>query len=167
MDELLQVFDDNGKPTQSLPRSAIKADPRIYWHGVSNIWIKNKEGKLLITKRAPSVKSNGNKWQTYVGGHVKSGRTHEETAIDELHEEIGLRVEPTDLIFVRQEMNRKWMSFFKTYLLNYDGTQEITFNDGEIIESRWMKVDEYLKDLQENPDNWCNIIPEQDLDQLR
>ncbi len=158
-DEMLQVFDETGRPTQALPRSVVKAEPRQYWHGVTNIWLINQQGEILCTRRSPKLYSKPGLWQSYVGGHVKAGQTFLETAIAEAEEEVGVVIDPKRLFLIGRDRSQKNFQFFENSIYPFDGTlDDLTFNDGEIVDARWMTLDAYFEEEQTHPELWCNGI---------
>ena len=58
------------------------------------VYIQNSEGKFLIQKRS---KLKDGKYAT-TGGHVKSGETSVEGILSEVREELGLELNPDDLV---------------------------------------------------------------------
>ena len=54
------------------------------------------EGKLLLVERAAGLTFAG-QW-CFPGGHVEDGETSRDAVIRELHEELGVAVEPIELL---------------------------------------------------------------------
>lgn len=156
-EELLQCFDDQGNPVDGHLRSEVKMKPYRWWCGVSNIWVVNKEGELLCSKRSNELSGNPGKWQSYFGGHVPFGLSFEETALKELQEESGLNRSLKDLFLVEEGRYEENKQFYKSFVVLFDGTvAELIFSDSEIIDAKWMKMDEYWKEKEERPEDWCN-----------
>ncbi len=156
-DELLSCFDEQGNLTEPKPRSLVCRDGTRQWHAVANIWLVNKQGQILCTRRALHLSGNPGKWQSYLGGHVKAGSSFLKTALAELEEEVGLAVRESGLVLIDKGKYEPWMHFYENYayLFNSDISQLI-FNDGEIIGAKWYNMDEYNKELLSHPENWCN-----------
>lgn len=167
--EMLQVFDESGKPTGALPRAIVKAEPRIHWCAVVNIWLVNAKGEILCSKRSKMLSGNPDKWQTYFGGHVKAGQTFADAAVCELNEEVGLTIDASKLFLVSKGTNPPEIhSHFESYLYPFDGEiSELRFNDGEIVEARWLSLDDYLKERRAHPETWCNGINAQNEEIIR
>lgn len=158
-EELLQVYDQQGNPIDSLPRSVVHQKPVSHWHGVANVWLVNKAGQLMVSKRSESVSGNPGKWQTYFGGHVPAGMSHRETATKELREEVGLDIVPDNLQLIDkgQFSNEDHLHFYESYAYLYDGTPaDLNFNDGEISEVKWMDMDKYWQEITNQLEQWCN-----------
>ncbi len=162
-DELLLCFDDEGNVIAPQPRGIVHDKPYRIWHAITNIWVLNSKGKILVTRRAPHVSGNPGKWQTYVGGHVKADSTFSETAKRELAEEIGLKVSKGDLKIVEKGRREDNMHAYDSYAVFFNGDLlRLNFSDGEISEAQWFSFKEYQKSKEENRDLWCNgMKPEQ------
>ncbi|MDA1038512.1 MAG: NUDIX domain-containing protein [bacterium] len=162
-EELLQCFDEFGNPSEVQARTEIKAHPEKYYCGVVNVWLVNDQAQLLCSKRSGWVSGNPNKWQTYFGGHVTAGMSFKETAVKELEEEIGLRINENDLFFVAKGKDETHHQFFESYALRFNGSpDDLSFTDDEIVDAKWLDMDEYWKDRELNTDQWCNNCrPEQ------
>lgn len=65
-----------------------------------NIWIINSRGEVLLQKRSATKDSWPNHWDISCGGHLVAGEDALTAAISELHEELGLVVQPSDLQFL-------------------------------------------------------------------
>jgi isopentenyldiphosphate isomerase len=159
MNEDLTIFSEDGNIIGSKNRGEVHTEPLQYWHGVTQIWVFNKEHQLLCSKRSATVEGNPNKWQTYVGGHVKAGDSFEETAIKEINEEIGIDLNKDRLIFIDESKYEPAKHISKAYLVIFNlDTDKIIFNDGEISEIKWISIEEYNFLWQKNPDEWCNTL---------
>lgn len=157
--ELLECFDDQGNVIEPQIRSIVHTEPLQHWHGVANIWIFDKQGKLLCSQRSSSCRDNPGKWQTYFGGHVKAGHTFEQTALLELQEEIGIDTSADRLQLVLKSPYQPAMHLFAGYILVLnEGERQFSFVDGEVADIRWLGLSEYRKEQSENPELWCNNI---------
>jgi|SRR3989338_9719096 len=156
-DEPLACFDEQGNPIESHARKEIHVSPPNYWHAVVNIWLVDKTGRLLCTKRSDTLGGNPGKWQTYLGGHVKAGKTYQEAAVMEMEEEVGFMLDPGKLVLIQTGKHEPSKHFFESYAYPFDGTvSDLKFQDGEITEAKWMTMEEYNKQKEEHPEMWCN-----------
>jgi isopentenyldiphosphate isomerase len=154
--EMLDCFDENGTPIGVFPRVEIHTNPVKYWHSVVNIWIVDENGELLCSKRSEYVKGNPGKWQTYFGGHLRTGQTFMEAAVSELDEEIGLHVNPKKLHFIEKGVWEPSKHFYESYAYLHDGHERLKFNDGEITEVQSYALDAYVEAKEKHPAAWCN-----------
>jgi 8-oxo-dGTP pyrophosphatase MutT (NUDIX family) len=56
-----------------------------------------REAAFLLTKRTPKLRAHGGQW-ALPGGRVDSGETIEQTALRELHEELGVLASTDDIL---------------------------------------------------------------------
>ena len=148
------------------------AMPADAYHVVVHIWIRNPEGRYLMTRRSPHKKICPLKWEC-VGGSVLQGETSLHAALREVQEEVGIILRPADgrlvLTQVRDfsEGNRV-NDINDVYLFPYDGdiplsdasTDEVVQAEGasrDEIEQLWQRggMVSGIKDLSyfiDNPD---------------
>lgn len=67
--------------------------PDDCYHLVVHVWVRNSEGKYLISQRAASRPTFPLKWEC-VGGSVLKGENSLEGAIREAKEEVGIDLSP-------------------------------------------------------------------------
>ena len=84
-EELLNVYDAEGRVTGALPRREAKRSGRAV--GAVNALVINGHGELLMQRR-PADKENGGLWDKSVGGHVSAGESFDETLVREAGEEL-------------------------------------------------------------------------------
>lgn len=159
-EEFLDIIDEDNELTgESASRSRIHAEG--LWHRTVHIFVfrkRNNQIEFLIHLRSPFKDSSPDKWGTSVGGHIKVGASFEEAARSELQEEIGLDVDSEKLFggYWRKRDRNPNREFTINYCLEYAGkTEELTFNDGEVQEVKWMTVSEIENAMQKNPDRWA------------
>jgi|SRR3989344_2587821 len=162
-DELLLCFDNLGNPINPQIRSVVHTKPYRIWHGVTAIWVFNSKKEILCTKRSKMNEGNPGKWQTYVGGHVKSDQTFIDAAVAELDEELGLSVSKNKLFLIDQKKREDVMHVVSRYGLLFDEPlSSLSFTDGEITSALWVSFEEYNRQKQKKPDVWCNSISGED-----
>lgn len=84
-DELLNVYDAQGRPVGARRRAEAKASGLPV--GAVNVLLVNARGEVLLQRR-PEDKENGGRWDKSVGGHVSAGESFDETAVREAGEEL-------------------------------------------------------------------------------
>lgn len=166
--ELLACFDEQGNSIEPQLRKVVHEEPLKFWHGVVNIWLVNKQENLLCTKRSETLSGNPGKWQTYLGGHVKAGKMFKEAAVLELDEEVDLPVNPADLFLAEKGKKKEAKHFFESYAYLFNGSiDELTFNDGEIVEAKWISMDEYNKNREAHSEQWCNSCSAENQEKIK
>lgn len=97
-------------------------------------------GEVLLAK---SWLGNG-QWHL-LGGGLKRGENPAQGACRELHEEIGLHVEPTDLTFIHRAWTPKDHRFryrYFAYALELEEKPDLVIDTHEIAEVTWKKFSE-------------------------
>lgn len=99
MEEYFDVLDENGNLTGE-KRARSEVHSKGLWHKAVHIWIANDKGELILQKRSHEKVTNPDMWTTSTSGHLSAGDTSIVGAIRELSEEIGLKVDETDLEYL-------------------------------------------------------------------
>lgn len=96
MDELVDILDENGKPTGA---SCLKSEAhqKGLFHPTIHVWLYTANGKILIQQRGKDKATHPLLWDVSVAGHVSSGEEIKIAAIREVQEEIGLDIIESDL----------------------------------------------------------------------
>ena len=84
-EELLNIYDAEGRVTGALPRREAKRSGLAV--GAVNALVLNGRRELLMQRR-PADKENGGLWDKSVGGHVSAGESFDETLVREAGEEL-------------------------------------------------------------------------------
>lgn len=152
--ELWDLYTVDRKP---LGKTMVRGEPNpdgCYNLGVY-IWIRNREGKYLISQRAADKSSYPLCWET-VGGCVLAGETSLQGAVREVREEVGLVIAPDqlELIFtltdslwhghVLQEIDDVYLCRLET---EYD--ESLVVSD-EVIQGKWMTTAEIRQLFRKN-----------------
>ncbi|WP_330388539.1 NUDIX hydrolase [Butyrivibrio sp. ob235] len=90
--EYLDIVDENGNPTGETVERAY-AHRNGVRHRTSHVWIlRKREGKIqvLLQERA-DTKSLPGCYDISSAGHITAGQDFRESAVRELHEELGFR----------------------------------------------------------------------------
>ena len=121
------------------------------------VFIQNSEGKFLIQRRSRKYKDG--KLAT-TGGHVKAGTTSVEGIIEEIEEELGLSLKPSDLQVYFSGREDSSRVFYDDYYARVDADlADLKLQDDEVDEALWMTVDE-IRDAIKNGDFLENHVEE-------
>jgi 8-oxo-dGTP pyrophosphatase MutT (NUDIX family) len=121
------------------------------------VFIQNSEGKFLIQRRSRKYKDG--KLAT-TGGHVKAGTTSVEGIIEEIEEELGLSLRPSDLQVYFSGREDSSRVFYDDYYARVDADlADLKLQDDEVDEVLWMTVDE-IRDAINNGDFLENHVEE-------
>ena len=107
------------------------------------IWVRNKEGSFLTTKRHPD-KTAGNKWE-FVGGGTLAGETTLDSAVRELFEETGIVIDKSELRLFTTDAKKNY--FLDIYLVKKDvDIKDVILQPEETTDAKWSS-DEDIKDM--------------------
>ena len=94
--EYFDIVDDNGLPTgETVSRDIAHRDG--IQHRTAHVWIVRRKASgydILLQKRSQNKDSFPGLYDTSSAGHIPAGDEPLESAIRELHEELGIEAEP-------------------------------------------------------------------------
>ena len=170
--EYLDIVDENGSPTGETVERAYAHKNGIS-HRTAHVWILRKradEIQVLLQKRA-ETKSFPGCFDISSAGHITAGQDYLESAVRELHEELGITAAESDLVycgdrrivwddvFFGEEYHDR--QFTKVFLLWADVEEsDLVLQEEEVSSVRWMGLDECIKGVRENAFKNC-IYPEE------
>jgi len=128
-----------------------------YLHRAFSVFVFNKEGKMLLQKRALSKYHSGGLWTNSCCSHQLA----ETKLIDDIHArlgfELGIKVNGLKEVFVYPYCKVLDHSMTENeidhiFIAYYDG--EIHLNKDEASDYSWRDPKEILKDIKKNPDHY-------------
>ena len=136
---LVDIVDANDVVIATVTRRRMRAE-NLRHRGVG-IAVLNGNDQLLVHRRADDKDVWPGYWDVAAGGVVEAGETYDEAAERELAEEVG--IEGVALISLGHETfeDDDVRVITHCYLARFDG--EVRFNDGEVVEARWVSPAEY------------------------
>ncbi|MCD5396157.1 MAG: isopentenyl-diphosphate Delta-isomerase [Candidatus Pacebacteria bacterium] len=114
-----------------------------------------KKEKILLQKRHKNKYHSGGLWTNTCCSHPRVGEKLMEAAHRRLKEEMGFDCELKELFsFIYKADFGKIKEYEKDYVVVgcYEG--EVCPNPDEVEEWKWVKIDEVLRDLKENPEKY-------------
>ena len=168
--ERVDIYDENNQPL-GLTKTRAEVHQQGYWHRTVHLYLVNSKGEFLVHLRSPYKDQAPNCLDTRFGGHVTVGNDYLQTATKELQEEIGLVVQTTDLVLgkVYKHEGDKNKEYTQAYYYKYNGDiSDLSFNDDEVVEVKWMPPDEIVKSMTDFPTKWAGkLVGFQDVYQYR
>lgn len=158
--EVLDIYDENNKPL-GVTKSRVDVHQNGYWHRTVHIYLIDQAGNYLVHLRSPDKDDHPNCWDTHFGGHVVAGKDYLQTALEELGQEIGLIAQVSDLLKgeVYKYDGAKNKEFMQTYYYRFAGdVSMLKFNDGEVVEVKWMNAKEIISSADVRPELWAGGI---------
>ena len=147
MSEIWDIYTENREITGRLHERGKPLSDGDF-HLVVHVWIKNSEGKYLISQRSASRPTFPLEWES-VGGSVTAGEDSLQGALRETKEEIGVTLDPDkgSVIFtkIRRTIGgKRFQDILDVWLFTYDGEADLTKAEtpDEVEAVRWMTLDE-------------------------
>ncbi len=138
--ELWDVYDVNRNRTGKIIERGASWGDETY-HLIIHVAIFNKEGKMLIQKRAACKRAWANLWDISCGGSAVAGEDSQEAAEREVKEELGIDI---DLSEVRPHFTinyQRGFDDFYTYETEVN-PDELVLQTEEVAEARWASLEE-------------------------
>ncbi len=145
-DEVVAVFDREGRVTGTAPRSRVYADG--LWHASSGVLLRSLDRqRIYVHRRSPAKSVFAGLHDCLAGGVVDPGESPRDTAARELAEELGVHhVDLTPL--ARLAWDGEWRGKpLRCHLFAYEGRSDgpIVHQSSEIVDGWWW-TDEQLRD---------------------
>lgn len=146
--ELLQIVDpETGEPTGEHVSRKDVIEKKL-WCRTTNIFVLNSNGQILCHQRSLNKERFPGSWSTHFGGHVTEGESFKISALKELEEETGLKVNAFQLIpwrTSRKTISRIWV---RDYITVYDGNvEDLVIQKSEIEQVKWFSAEEIMEEL--------------------
>lgn len=169
MEELVSILNEDGTSTYKSIDKKI-AHINGICHGISAVGLINNKGELLLQKRVKTKKLEPDKWDLSGAGHIDINESPEEAAVRETYEELGIRFDKKDLIFVNtflvklkinDDININHYTYL--YIIKKDiNINDIIINKKEISDIRYVNKEEYNYLLNSNKTvegiKYCNKV---------
>lgn len=150
--EMLQVINpETGEPTgEHVSRKELYE--KGLWCRTTNIFVLNSLGQILCHQRSFDKEFAPGAWSTHFGGHVTEGESFKISALKELGEEIGLSVNPFQLIPWRTSKIKSAHVWVRDFMTVFDGDiTALTLQKEEIEQIQWYYPEEIM-DLLDGED---------------
>lgn len=166
--EILDIVDENGEPTgETVQRDTAHSNGIL--HRTAHVWLfRNADGRLqvLLQKRSIHKQSWPGCWDISSAGHIPAGQGFTESALRELHEELGIDAQPQQLIqigrrrfFTRTSFDGK--PFIDNQITNVyviscsTDAEKMNIQHSELDDVRWFDWNELLNATKSDTLNHC------------
>jgi len=141
MDELWDVYDENRILTGDTVKRSSHPRNKDEYHLVVHIWIKNKSGEWLISKRTPN-KFYPLLWEC-TGGSALAGESSLDAALREVKEELGIDLPRDSGCLFKSIKRTAYQDFCDVYVFDYDcSIDDLTFQENETCDAMWASSEE-------------------------
>lgn len=157
-DEIFPIVNENDEVIGKITRKEAHKSPQIIHRAIA-IFVFDKKGRFLIQKRSLTKDTHPGYWSDSVGGHVQYGEEYLDVAVREIQEELGIKVNPIDLILlgkmITKDSNETEMN--TVYKLSLKETPVIKANTDEVAETKFVSL-KVLREMMKY-ENWtpCSI----------
>lgn len=140
--ELFVVVNENDEEIGVKTRQECHANKGLI-HKAVEILLYNTKGELLLQKRSPSKDTNPGLWTVSASGHVAPGETYLQTALREVEEELGVKVnlEFKGKFLGRFENESEFLGVFTGVI-----SDKITINQQEVSEVEFVTPSQLQKE---------------------
>lgn len=145
-DELLFTVNQFNQPVTPLPR--LEVHEKKLWHRTTHVWIINNDNQILCQQRSQLKDTSPGKWEAHFGGHILANEHEEHNAINELYEELGLRITKEDLHFFQIYPSKNKLTKHFEYIFNifWDGERSNLKLEQEEVETvRWFSIEKLVE----------------------
>lgn len=145
MKEMRDLYDRNRNMLERKAERGTKLSDDEY-HLVSNAWIRNSEGKFLISQRV-EWKSHPLMWEC-TGGSAIIGEDTYKCAIREAKEELGIDISNAPYAFVGSTIRyyKNCPDILDVYIFGYYvPLEKVTIQKEEVNDVKWATKDEILE----------------------
>lgn len=156
-----QLYDETGMPIVGKSASWENIHRRGLLHAGAHVWCWHRgvSGlEVLVQKRADIKKTYPGKLDISAAGHVDSNETPLQAAVREIAEELGVKVDPSQLEFVFKYHSRQpagdvlieneWKF---VYLLELRSDTSLKLQASEVASTYWRHIEQFTTELLEEP----------------
>ncbi|MFG2884526.1 NUDIX hydrolase [Streptomyces sp. NPDC048297] len=144
MSELVEHVDEYDRVLGVVERD--EAVRENWLHRIAATICRDREGRILVLRRAETLSRFPGHYDAMVGGAVDVGESYEEAAVRELAEELGIRV-PVRFLFkflFRKGISPIWLGVHEAVV-----SENLVPDSGEIDWCDWLTVAELREVLDE------------------
>jgi isopentenyldiphosphate isomerase len=152
------VVDDTDEIIDYVPRNI--ADDQGLRYRITGIWIENSKGEVLIAQRGLTKRNSPGLWGPAAAGSVEKDQSYLENAIQEIEEELGIKLDPKDLLQMehRPTENKGRKRYMTTFRAVVDlPINEIKFGYPEVNAVKWIDKEELFNDIKQHPEKYIVI----------
>lgn len=164
MSEYIITVDEKDRETGAIEK--LEAHRRGILHRAFSVMIFNKEGEILLQKRAKLKYHSPGLWSNACCSHQRVGESLDEAVSRRLNEELGFTCDCKEVFqfryhvefdngLIEHELDHVYFGYFNG---------KVFPNKDEIEEIMWIKPDKLNKDMMEHPTNytyWFKVLMEQ------
>ncbi len=155
MQELFDILDENGNFLNVQEEREVVHSKGL-WHRAVVVFLVNSNNQVLLQRRSPLKKKWPNMLDVSAGGHSNVGEFGYETAIRETWEELGIKLERQNIVFIGCTKNSFIKGDIKDNMFNeyYVALSDINVNTlnlqtEEVCEVKFVSLKELKRMMDE------------------
>ena len=151
-EDIFDIVNERDEVIGRKPRSEVHA--RGLLHRAVHVLVFNSRGEIFLQKRSMKKDRQPGVWDSSCSGHVDSGEDYDQTAVRELREEIGLKLNaPPQRLFKIDVCEETDAEFVWVYRCESEGPFQL--HPDEIEKGEWFAPAGVSRWIQEKPQNFA------------
>ncbi len=131
------------------------------YHRIASVFVLDDAGRMLLQLRSTDAKMHPECWDQAAGGHVDAGQTYDQTAENELAEELGLtdvKLEPLGTFRTNETLDdgRIINQFERVYLATVPQNTKLNPDAEEVKTVQWFNRSELKTLIAEHPEKFTS-----------
>lgn len=153
MDEQVALYDDDGRVTGSVPRSAMRS--RNLRHAASSVVVRDPAGRVYLHRRTTTKDVYPGLLDFAAGGVVLAGEDPDDGAVREVEEELGVHGVPLEKLGTVDYADEATRYRAFRYAVTWDGP--VRWQPEEVSWGSWVDLAELVRLLDEEP---ATVVPD-------
>ncbi len=149
--EMFDVVDERDQVLRQASRHEVHKNG--WRHRAVHIFVFNRAGELFLQKRSRWKDVYPSRWDSSAAGHLNAGDDYEETALREVHEEMGVVVERVELLASIEASAMTGWEFVRLYRAGHEGPFQLP--QAEIETGRFFPVEVVREWIARRPEDFA------------
>ena len=153
-EEMFDIVNERDEVVGQNTRREVHA--RGLLHRAVHVLVFNSRGEVFLQKRSMKKDRQPGVWDSSSSGHVDSGENYDETAVRELHEELGLKVNEPQKLFKIDACAETDAEFVWIYRCESGGPFQL--HPDEIETGGWFAPEKVTSWIAEKPEEFATAF---------
>lgn len=149
--EMFDVVNERNEVIEQLTRGEVHK--RGLLHRAVHVFVINKRGFIYLQQRSHLKDVSPLKWDSSAAGHLDAGEDYASAAVRELHEEIGIKVDATELAAQIPAGDNTDHEFVELRIARHDGP--VRCLPEEIATGDWFKSEDVSAWVEARPQDFA------------
>lgn len=154
-EDIFDVVNERDEVVDRKPRSEVHRMGLL--HRAVHVLVFNSRGQIFLQKRSMKKDRQPGLWDSSASGHVDSGEDYDTTAVREVWEEIGLRLDKVPKrLFKIDACEETDQEFVWVYRCESEGPFKL--HPEEIDKGDWFTPEEVNRWMKEKPEEFASAL---------